>query len=83
MKGLFILLYAFLALSVPLAKADDVRRMTYDVYAGGLHALDATLIIENNKTSYRLKLSAATHGLLGSLAPWSGEFFSNGVVAAK
>lgn len=82
-KGLFILFCAFLALPIPLAKAGEVRRMTYDVYAGGVHALDATLIIEKSATAYHLKLSAATQGLLGSLAPWSGEFSSNGVISAK
>lgn len=82
-KGLFILLCAFLVFPVPLAKAGEVRRMTYDVYAGGIHAMDATLIIEKSTNSYTLKLSAATQGLLGSLAPWSGEFFSNGVIGAK
>jgi len=53
--------------------------MQYDVYAGGIHALQATLDIdETKKTHYDISLAAKTYGLLGKLAPWQGTFETKG-----
>lgn len=52
--------------------------LTYDVYAGGIHALSAHLTLEERKDSYAVALRSQTYGLLKSLAPWSGEFSSEG-----
>ncbi len=53
--------------------------MIYEVYAGGIHALQATLTIELSPDDrYQIALSAKTRGLLGKLAPWKGSFTSKG-----
>lgn len=53
--------------------------MTYDVYAGGFHVVEATLDVDLSKAArYDLELSAKTRGFLGSLAPWEGTFETHG-----
>lgn len=53
--------------------------MVYEVYAGGIHAVQATLDINlTQKGRYDVTLSAKTRGLLGKLAPWHGTFESHG-----
>ena len=59
---------------------DITQTMTYDVYAGGIHALDAKLVITTKDKSYSVKLESATHGLLKTLAPWSGNFSVTGTI---
>ena len=54
--------------------------MIYEVYAGGIHAVQAKLDIDMNPNNkYDLMLAAKTRGLLGSLAPWHGSFESHGL----
>ena len=85
MKGYFALvcLWAilFFAMGTSSAQAADKRVMTYDVYAGGIHALDATLTISSDAKNYSISLESKTHGLLASLAPWSGIFRTEGNLA--
>ncbi len=53
--------------------------MVYEVYAGGIHAVQAKLhieLVENDR--YEIKLSAKTRGFLGRVAPWQGSFESTG-----
>lgn len=53
--------------------------MTYNVYAGGIHALNAELDIDlTKKGRFSVELFAKTYGLLGSLAPWFGTFETHG-----
>ncbi len=56
--------------------------MTYEVYAGGIHAVQAQLKINTDEISnqYDVVLTAKTRGLLGKLAPWHGTFESHGKV---
>jgi hypothetical protein len=55
--------------------------LTYDVYAGGIHAMNAQLTLRRDKTStYDVALTAETQGLLKQLANWSGKFTSKGVL---
>lgn len=62
------------------ATSSSNQSLVYEVYAGGIHAVQATLDIEieqkNNR--YSLELGAKTRGLLGKLAPWFGTFESHG-----
>ena len=44
----------------------QTQTMTYDVYAGGIHALDAKLIIKTSEKDYDITLSSATHGFENS-----------------
>lgn len=64
------------------AQADVVKgqqNIRYDVYAGGIHALQSNLNIDlSNENTYSLNLKAKTYGLLGKMAPWEGSFFSKG-----
>ncbi len=49
--------------------------MTYDVYAGGIHAVQAKLEVGYQKNDrYDLRIDAQTIGFLKKLAPWSGTF---------
>lgn len=53
--------------------------MEYSVYAGGIHALNATLDIDlTKKERFSVELFAKTYGLLGKLAPWFGTFETQG-----
>ena len=59
--------------------AESRQDMVYEVYAGGIHAVQATLEMDiKAKNRYSLELYAKTRGLLGSLAPWFGTFESHG-----
>lgn len=61
------------------AMADAKQYMIYDVYAGGIHAVEAELKIEYPaKDRYHIMLDSRTRGFLGRLAPWSGTFESKG-----
>ncbi len=66
------------------AQEPSHQRLVYEVYAGGIHAVQATLDIEikpNNR--YSMILGAKTRGLLGSLAPWFGTFESHGWILGE
>lgn len=64
--------------------ADARQEMTYDVYAGGFHVVSADLTVDlAKKANYLLRLGAATHGMLGRLAPWTGIFQTQGWYDAK
>ena len=55
------------------------QKLRYNVFAGGLHTLDAHLMIDlHPKDRYNIELKAKTYGLLGKLAPWEGKFESHG-----
>jgi YD repeat-containing protein len=52
--------------------------LKYDVYAGGFHALDASLEMDLTKEAYDMQLQAETTGFIGSMFPWKGEYSSSG-----
>ena len=62
------------------AHAESSRQqLVYEVYAGGIHALQATMDVDlRDKSKYSLVLYAKTRGMLGALAPWHGTFESHG-----
>lgn len=85
-KTLLIAGFIFAApVSVDAADAKkDQQKVQYDVYAGGIHALQANMDVNMaTKGRYDLSLSAKTYGLLGSLAPWQGVFETHGWRLAK
>lgn len=66
-------------MSSPAQAADNVQKMTYEVYAGGINAVSAELDVAlTEKNRYGLSLSAFTKGFLGTLAPWHGTFETEG-----
>lgn len=55
--------------------------MVYEVYAGGLHAVQAELNVDlRDPERYDLVLDARTRGFLGKLIPWQGTFETHGWV---
>lgn len=57
----------------------DLQSMHFDVYAGGIHAVQANMILDyREKGHYSMFFKAQTRGLLGTLAPWQGTFESKG-----
>lgn len=73
-----IIVFLTLVLMTFPAQAGGKQTMTYDVYAGGIHALSATLTLEDESSRYSVVLRAATIGFLKTLAPWSGTFSTLG-----
>jgi len=62
-----------------LAAEASKQSMVYEVYAGGVHAVQSTLDIETTSDDrYNVSMGAKTRGFLGKLAPWSGTFESKG-----
>lgn len=69
---------SFAALGIP-AQASEKHTLTYDVYAGGIHVLEAAIDVDTReKGRYSLIMNAQTRGFLASLAPWSGSFETHG-----
>lgn len=63
----------------PAKLASHAQTMTYEVYAGGINAVQAELdVIYQTQERYRVALAAQTKGFLGKLVPWSGTFETNG-----
>src|SRR5688572_16608747 len=61
-----------------------LQEMTYDVYAGGFHVVDAHLDVDFSRAGrYRLELGAKTRGFLGEIAPWDGTFETMGWQSPK
>ncbi|MEM7618174.1 MAG: DUF3108 domain-containing protein [Pseudomonadota bacterium] len=59
--------------------SSNVQKMEYNVYAGGIHALEANLTNDlSDAKKYNIVGTAKTHGILGKLAPWEGSFSTKG-----
>ena len=63
-------------LSMPVRAAP--YEATYDVYAGGIHAMQAKLTLAQTAKKYDILLKVETYGLLKKLADWRGSFGSKG-----
>lgn len=72
-------------LAIPASAQDyNLQKMKYDVYAGGIHAVKADMVLDySQKGRYTMQFGAETRGLLGALAPWSGTFESKGWILPK
>ncbi len=58
---------------------EKLQTLVYEVYAGGIHVLQATLTIDTTKKDhYDISLFAKTRGFWSSLIPWNGTFESHG-----
>lgn len=85
-----LLIAGFSLLALPALAATPVKAtakpspktaqtMMYEVYAGGINAVDAELDVTTaDKGHYALRLNAATKGFLKVLAPWRGVFETHG-----
>lgn len=78
--ALYIVVLAFTpAKAFAQEQAENIQTMVYEVYAGGIHAVQAKLTVDlSDEDRYDLNLFAKTRGLLGKLAPWHGTFSTNG-----
>lgn len=56
-----------------------LQTMSYDIYAGGINAVEAELTLDvRPEENYELELKAKTQGFLASLVPWHGSFMTKG-----
>lgn len=77
----FIISAAVLLLCSPSAYAGGKQELVYEVYAGGIHAVQARLSLDlTTPGRYSLVLDAETRGFLRTLVPWEGVFESHGWV---
>ena len=67
------------------AKQDSrIQKMKFEVYAGGVNAVTANLLVDMSKDGrYQMLFGAETQGLLGTMVPWEGTFESDGWVIKK
>ncbi len=72
-----LLVCGLLGFSAGTARAAE-KTLTYDLYAGGIHALDATITLEEGAGRYDIGLKAATAKAFKFIAPWSGSFATAG-----
>jgi len=73
------LMSALLCVLALPAHASDKQRLTYEVYAGGIHAVEATLDLDMSMDGrYSAIVNAKTRGFLAKLAPWKGSFETHG-----
>jgi hypothetical protein len=73
--------YAFVALLLLLpvtAHAMDKQTAIYDVYASGVHVLEAQLDLTEDAGRYDMSFTAHTRGFLAALLPWTGTYVSQG-----
>lgn len=66
-----------LALATPVYAA-PAQTLSYELYAGGLHALGAQIKLEEGEGRYKIELSSGTSSGLRLVAPWSGTFATAG-----
>jgi YD repeat-containing protein len=52
--------------------------LQYDVYAGGFHALDASLELDLDKKAYDVGIDAKTKGFIGKMFPWQASYSTSG-----
>lgn len=64
----------------PASAVDRAHKLNlkYDVYAGGLKALNASLVMDLGKKAYDMRLHAETQGMIGSLFPWKASYNTSG-----
>ncbi len=71
-------------LSAAHVAPENRQRLVYEVYAGGVHAVQARLDMDlRKKGRYDIMLEAKTRGFLASLVPWEGTFESHGWVLGQ
>ncbi|MCB9973068.1 MAG: DUF3108 domain-containing protein [Rhodospirillales bacterium] len=73
-----IIILSSLLFSAPAAA--ETREFTYEVYAGGIHAVQAKFNFDVQRNTYNAAVAAKTRGWLESLVPWSGIFQTVGTV---
>jgi hypothetical protein len=79
-----LFIFAFFLCAATMANAatqpTGPLTLTYGVYAGGFHALEATLKLDRNPTDYIMTLDATPFGVIGNLLPWGGNYAVHGTI---
>ncbi len=83
MKSSVLALLLIFGCAAPAKAADQKYHATYDVYAGGIHALQARLDIDKKSGKYEINVASETYGLLGRIVPWHAKFYTQGWREAK
>jgi hypothetical protein len=65
----------------PAGAAEPVR-LGYEIYAGGFHVLDASIVLDIGREGYTVEVRAQTQGVLGTLFPWQTLARSDGKLRA-
>ena len=76
--GLCVLCLCMASAFGAIAATKKSPTLTYHVYAGGIHAVDATLDLQEKAGTYQIISHSATRGFLGALIPWKGTFLTEG-----
>lgn len=72
-------LFTVLLFSPEIAAAQGTTQsLVYEVYAGGIHAVQAKVKIDVQPEHYEMTLEARTRGFLGKILPWAGKFETEG-----
>ncbi len=69
---------AFLVSGGTARAESSLQRMQYQVYAGGINAVEATLALEEKADRYAVDIDAHTRGFLAKIVPWQGTFSTEG-----
>ena len=64
--------------ATPTKGGDEHMSLSYNVYAGGFRALQASLALDLDQKDYKVGLNAKTEGFIGKLFPWAGHYETNG-----
>ena len=60
-------------------KTSPLQKLEYDVYAGGIQAVEADMTVDvREEGRYSLVFGAQTRGMLETFVPWKGTFESKG-----
>lgn len=81
-RGLVLFLaavfFAFSSAQAAGTTPTDDMRLSYDLYAGGLHALNATMDMSIKDDSYIIDVEAEVRGFMRHILPWKGSLISKG-----
>lgn len=58
-------------------------QLTYRIYVGGIHVLDATAHLGLTDEAYRIGVQARTDGFLGWVANWRADIIANGILTGE
>lgn len=64
--------------ATPTKNGDENMSLSYNVYAGGFRALQASLALDLEQQEYKVGVNAKTEGFIGKLFPWAGQYETTG-----
>ena len=77
MRSMFLICLACLPVSPALAENYAAK---YDVYAGGIHALQARFDYQAGPKEYAVSIASETYGILSKIVPWHATLNTKGQV---